>query len=59
VLVGMLREAERDARCILVTRMKPFVLLVLVVGLTASCDAFSEPERAYAYQYAVRGKVRT
>jgi hypothetical protein len=36
--------------------MKPFVLLVLVVGLTASCDAFSEPERAYAYQYAVHGK---
>jgi hypothetical protein len=40
--------------------MKAFVLLVLVVGLTASCDAFAEPE-SFAYQYAVRGngeKVR-
>jgi hypothetical protein len=34
--------------------MKAFVLLVLVVGLTASCDAFAEPE-SFAYQYAVRG----
>jgi hypothetical protein len=36
--------------------MKAFVLLVLVVGLTASCDAFSEPDPSFAYQYAVRGK---
>ena len=37
--------------------MKALVLLVLlVVGLTAACDAFSEPEPSFAYQYAVRGK---
>jgi hypothetical protein len=35
--------------------MKAFVLLVLVIGLTASCDAFSEPEPSFAYQYVVRG----
>jgi hypothetical protein len=35
--------------------MKAFVLLVLVVGATAPCDAFSEPEPLFAYQYAVRG----
>ena len=45
-----------DAKRILVPRMKAFVLLVLlVVGLTAACDAFSEP-KSFAYQYAVRGK---
>jgi len=36
--------------------MKAFVLLVLVVGLTAACDAFSEPKPSFAYQYAVRGE---
>ena len=36
--------------------MKAFVLVVvLVVGLTTACDAFSEPEASFAYQYAVRG----
>jgi hypothetical protein len=37
-------------------RMKAFVLLVLVVGLTVACDAFSEPQPSFAYQYGVRGK---
>jgi hypothetical protein len=36
--------------------MRAFVLLVLLVGLTAACDAFSEPRPSYAYQYAVRGR---
>jgi hypothetical protein len=36
--------------------MKAFVLLVLLVGLTADCDAFSEPEPSFVYQYAVRGR---
>jgi hypothetical protein len=39
--------------------MKAFVLLVLVVGLTSSCDVFSEPEPSFAYQYAAAGMVRT
>jgi hypothetical protein len=36
--------------------MKALVLLVLVVGLTAACDAFSEPKPSFAYRYGVRGK---
>jgi hypothetical protein len=36
--------------------MKAFVLLMLVVGLTAACDAFSEPKPSFAYEYGVRGK---
>jgi hypothetical protein len=36
--------------------MKAFVLLLLVVGLTAACDALSEPKPSFAYQYGVRGK---
>jgi hypothetical protein len=36
--------------------MKAFVLLTLVVGLTAACDAFSDPKPSFAYEYGVRGK---
>jgi hypothetical protein len=36
--------------------MKALVLLLLVVGLTPSCDAFSEPKPSFAYEYGVRGK---
>jgi hypothetical protein len=36
--------------------MKAFVLLMLVVGLTAACDAFSEPKPSFAYEYGVRGE---
>jgi hypothetical protein len=35
--------------------MKAFVQLVLVVGLTPACDALSEAEPSFAYQYVVRG----
>ena len=52
----MLREHDRNAKRILVTKMKAFVLLALVVGLTDACDAFSEPKTSFAYQYRVRGK---
>ena len=35
--------------------MKAFVLLVLLVGLTPACDAFSQQEMSVAYQYVVGG----
>jgi hypothetical protein len=35
--------------------MKAFVLLALVLGLTAACGALSKPEPSFAYQYVVRG----
>jgi hypothetical protein len=31
------------------------LVLLLVVGLTAACDAFSEPKPSFAYQYGVGG----
>jgi hypothetical protein len=52
----MLREDERNAQAHLVKRMKAFVLLTLVVGLTAARDAFAEPKPSFAYEYGVRGK---
>ena len=56
MLVGTLREADRNAEAHTRHEDEAFVLLVLVVGLTASCDVFAEPDPSFAYQYAVRGK---